>query len=144
MLNLELIEEQLDQIRVSVNRLEKMKLMALDEFLSDPDNFAVSEHHLRRSLEALFDIGRHIIAKKSLGKPENYKQVIDILGQQRVLTPVFSQKIKGMAGYRNRLVHGYAKVSAEEIYNIIKTRLDDFAQFSVYIVKFIEANQKNA
>ncbi len=75
MLYFELIEERLDQIRVSVNRLEKMKLMALEKFLSDPDNFAVSEHHLRTSLEALFDISRHIIAKKSLGKPENYKQV---------------------------------------------------------------------
>ncbi len=143
MLSFELIEERLDQIRVSVNRLKRMKLMTLDEFLSDPDNFAVAEHHLRRSLEALFDIGRHIIAKKSLGKPENYQQIIDILGKQRVLTPLFSQKIKGMAGYRNRLVHGYAKISDEEIYNIIETKLDDFAQFTVYIVKFIEANQKN-
>lgn len=142
MLNFELIEERLDQIRVSVNRLKKMKSMSLEEFLLDPDYFAISEHHLRRSLEALFDIGRHIIAKNGFGKPENYKQILDILGQQRIITPEFSKKIGGMAGYRNRLVHGYAKVSPEEIYNIIQTKLDDFVQFCIFIVKFIDSQAK--
>jgi len=63
----------------------------------------LAEHHLRRSLEALFDIGRHIIAKKGYGKPENYKQIIEKLGQHKVISPDFANKIQGMAGYRNRL-----------------------------------------
>lgn len=138
MLNLELLDERLNQIRVSANRLERMNGMSEEEFLADPDNFAVAEHHLRRSLEALFDIGRHIVAKKGYGKPENYKEIIEILGQHRVISPEFSQKVAGMAGYRNRLVHGYAKVSPEEIYSIITTRLEDFALFCVAITKFTE------
>ena len=64
MVNEELLDERLSQIRTAVLRLSRMKAFSREDFLANPDNFAIAEHHLRRSLEALFDIGRHIIAKK--------------------------------------------------------------------------------
>lgn len=138
MLNLRLLDEKLNQIRSSANRLAKMREISREEFLTEPDNFAVAEHHLRRSLEALFDIGRHIAAKKGFGKPESYKEVIELLGRHGVISSEFSKSILGMAGYRNRLVHGYAYVSPEEIYHIIVTRLDDFALFCIAVIRFME------
>ncbi len=138
MLNLRLLDEKLNQIRSSANRLAKMREMSREAFLAEPDNFAVAEHHLRRSLEALFDIGRHIAAKKGFGKPESYKEVIELLGQQGVISPEFSRSIIGMAGYRNRLVHGYAYITSEEIFDLIQTKLDDFALFCAAIIRFME------
>lgn len=142
MLNYQLIEERLAQIRTSCNRLKEMESLPLEQFLAAPDSYAIAEHHLRRALESLFDIGRHIIAKKGLGKPANYSQIIDILAQQRIIPPEFSRNIKGMAGYRNRLVHEYALINHEEIHNIIKTRLGDFAHFSTYIINYLD-KEKN-
>lgn len=141
MLNYNLIEERLDQIRVSSNRLKNMESIPLEEFLLDPDYYAIAEHHLRRSIESLFDIGRHIIAKNGFGRPENYSQIIEILGQQKVISQGFAKKIKGIAGYRNRLVHEYSKITPEEIHEIIKTSLDDFSEYCVFIVKFIEKSE---
>ncbi len=138
MLNPILVEERLDQIRNSVNRLALMKKFTIDEFIVNPDNFAISEHHLRRSLEALFDIGRHIIAKKGLGKPENYQHILEILGQQQIIAPEFSRDIRGMAGYRNRMVHGYARITPEEIYEIINTKLDHFARYNMFIMRYLD------
>ncbi|MEW5920279.1 MAG: DUF86 domain-containing protein [Bacillota bacterium] len=143
MLNHELIEDRLAQIRISANRLKKMESISLESFTFDPDHYAIAEHHLRKMLESVFDIGRHIIAKKGLGKPANYSQIIELLGQQKIITPEFSQSIKGMAGYRNRLVHEYAKITPEEVFNIIKTRLNDFAQFCTFIVQFLERENNN-
>jgi len=42
-----------------------------------------------------------------------------------------------MAGYRNRLVHGYAEVTAEEMYQIIKTKLEDFERFAEFIIPLV-------
>lgn len=138
MLNRRLLDDKLNQIRSSANRLAKMREMSRDEFLAEPDNFAVAEHHLRRSLEALFDIGRHIAAKKGLGKPESYKEIIDLLGQNGVLSSEFSRSIIGMAGYRNRLVHGYVHITPEEIFDLIQTKLNDFALFCAAVIRFME------
>ncbi len=142
MLNYQLIEERLTQVRVSCNRLKQMEPLNLEQFLTTPDSYAIAEHHLRRALESVFDIGRHIIAKKGLGKPANYSQIIEILAQQDIIPQEFSQNIRGMAGYRNRLVHEYAKISPEEIHKIIQERLDDFALFSTFIIKYIETERR--
>ncbi len=141
MVSFEFIEDRLARIRASSARLKKLQNLTRDQFLANPDNYAIAEHHLRRSLESMFDIGRHIIAKKGLGKPEKYSHITELLGQNNIISSEFSKQIKGMAGYRNRLVHEYAHITAEDIYEIINTRLEDFEQFSKYIVEFLDNEQ---
>ncbi len=138
MVSFEFIEDRLTKIRTSSARLNEMQKLTKEQFLANPDHYAIVEHHLRRTLESMFDIGRHIIAKKGLGKPEKYSHIIELLGQHGIISSEFSIRIKGMAGYRNRLVHEYAHITSEELYDIIDTRLKDFEQFSKYIVEFLE------
>lgn len=73
-LNLALVERRLGEIRSSINRLARLAKTPKEVFLSDPDAFAIAEHHLRRSLEAVLDVGRHIVAKKGWGYLGKYNQ----------------------------------------------------------------------
>ena len=66
MLNRQLILERLDILRNSVNRLNRFRELSEEAFAAHPDNYAIAEHHLRRALECLLDIGRHIVVKKRL------------------------------------------------------------------------------
>ena len=86
-------------------------------------------HHLRWTLECLLDIGRHILAKSGLGKPENYTEIIVELGTSGVIPAEFAAEIRGMAGYRNRLVHGYSEITPEEIHSLLTSRLGDFHEY---------------
>jgi len=131
LLNIKLIRERLSHIRISGIRLQRMVDLGKDQFIFDADNFAIAEHHLRRSLEAVLDIGRHIIAKMGLGLPHDYRAILSTLGQHGILTQEFVQRTQGMAGYRNRLVHGYADVTPEEIYDLLTRHLMDFAEFTL-------------
>lgn len=97
MLNFEFLEDRLAQIRTSSARLNKMQKLTKEQFLSNPDFYAIAEHHLRRALESMFDIGCHIIAKKGLGKPEKYRHIIELLGQHSIISPEFSKHIQGMS-----------------------------------------------
>ncbi len=138
MINKELVYNRLDLINRSLARLKKMSALSREKFLEEPDNFAVAEHHLRRALESLFDIGRHIMAKQGLGHPTDYRSVLLTLGREKIIPVEFAERIKGMAGYRNRLVHGYAEVTPEEMYQILQTRLSDFKEYCTYILKYLE------
>lgn len=141
LLNLKLIQERLSHIRTSGSRLRRLVAIGKEQFLSDPDNFAIAEHHLRRSLEAVLDIGRHIIAKRGLGIPHDYRGILLTLGQHGILPREFVQKTQGMAGYRNRLVHGYADVTPEEIYDLLTQHLADFAEFTQHILAIVEQDR---
>lgn len=137
MLNRELIYNRIDLIKRSLARLKKLAALSREQFLADADNFAIAEHHLRRALESLLDIGRHIMAKQGLGHPTDYRSILLTLGREKIIPPEFAEKIKGMAGYRNRLVHGYAEVTPEEMYQIIQTRLGDFEEYCGYILRYL-------
>lgn len=143
MVRVEFIEDRLAQIRTSSARLMKMQKLTREQFIANPDHYALAAHHLRRTLESMFGIGRHIIAKKGFGKPDIYSQIFELLGQNSVISPEFSRQIKGMAGYRNRLVHEYFHITSEELYNLINTRLEDFEQFSKFVIEFLEKEDSN-
>lgn len=138
MINKYVIHNRIDLINRSVTRLKKLATLAEPRFTADPDNYAIAEHHLRRALESLFDIGRHIMAKQGLGHPADYQSILLALTKEKIIPGEFAARIKGMAGYRNRLVHGYAEVNPEEMYSIIKNRLNDFEEFSRFILIYLK------
>ena len=138
-LDKEKIIERMEDVKNSVLELEKFQKMSLDDFLSNKDYYSLSSYHLRIAIEAILTIGTHILSRlPSNGKKKDYTEVILSLADYGVLPKEFAEIIKGMAGYRNRLVHLYWKVSPEEILSIIKKDLKDFDGFIDYIDKFIK------
>ena len=60
-LNLNKIQENLNLIGEFLEKLRKLRRLSKDEFLSDERNPAATESFLRRCIEAIFDVGRHIL-----------------------------------------------------------------------------------
>lgn len=124
------IESKLAIIREAIVELEKLsKEFSQEEFLADKEKFAIAEHFLRRALEAIFDIGGHIISRfaYSPGKrPKTIKEIALELGKRNIIDQKFAEnKLVEMAGYRNRLVHFYDEVTPKEMYQIITRDLND-------------------
>lgn len=93
-----------------------LPLASRSEFLADPRMVAAGESFLRRALEALFDLGRHILAKGLAIAAPDYKAIVPALQQQSIIEADLAERMIEMAGYRNRLVHYfYDEVSAEEL-----------------------------
>jgi len=72
------IESKLAIVRDAISELEKIGIeFSQEEFERNKEKFAVAEHFLRRALEAVFDIGGHIISRfpYSPGKrPKTFKE----------------------------------------------------------------------
>jgi len=62
--------------------LKKFASMSLDEFLSDKRNPSSAESYLRRSLEAIFDIGCHILARTYGLKELEYIDISQTTGRK--------------------------------------------------------------
>jgi len=116
--------------------------MTKEEFLSDKKNPPFVESYLRRSLEVVFDISRHILSKTYGFKEIEYKAIAREMGKRGVISEKLAVGLYKMAGYRNRLVHFYKEVTSEELFEIITNDLGDFDQFSKEIVSFIKAFEK--
>ncbi|NLY75280.1 MAG: DUF86 domain-containing protein [Firmicutes bacterium] len=130
MVNKMLIEQRLSFILECYNQLIGFAEKTREEFLADKTLIAATESYLRRILESIFDIGRHILAKSGrVDLAQEYKGIAKGLGELKVVDQDLSEKLVQMAGYRNRLVHLYNLVTDEELYHIIKNDLGDIRDF---------------
>lgn len=105
--------------------IRNLPLDSLGAFLDDPRTIAAAESYLRRGLEALMDLGRHILAKGFGVAATEYKSIAVELGKAGVLGNEDVQSLSRMAGYRNRMVHFYNEVGDEELYQICTGHLDE-------------------
>ena len=86
---IEIVAEKISYIRNMVEAIRSLPLSSYDDFAADARNAAAAESYLRRALEALFDLGRHILAKAFATAPAEYKQIAEGLASPPDLASVF-------------------------------------------------------
>ena len=98
---------------------------------------------LRRALEALLDLGRHVAAKGFAEPVVEYKQIGRALGRRGVLSGDTAALLVEMAGYRNRLTHFYDEVTPEELFQILTTRTGDIETVLNEILAWIRSHPES-
>lgn len=139
MTDTELIRRKLTELESNIVTLEDLRSYSLQELQNNRAKAWSVEHGLQITVQAVIDIGNHILAAIGESGIEDYVDVIDKLGTRNVIPTEFAQTIRGMAGFRNILVHEYASVDIEKVYHILQHRLDDFRGFARYIDKYLNA-----
>ena len=125
-----IVAAKLDVISEMLSGVQSLPLASEDEFTRDPRMVAAGESYLRRALEALLDLGRHVLAK-GFGLPvAEYAAIADQLGAKDVVPRDLAARLKLMAGYRNRLVHQYDVVTPSELYSILTEQISDVVAVS--------------
>lgn len=132
------VADRLFLVEKMVREIRSLPLMIFEDFKKDRRNLWAAESCLRRSLEALLDIGRHILAKGfGIGVSE-YKEIAQKLGEFGVFSSSEVNLLKILAGYRNRLVHFYHEIGEEEIFNICRNQLEDLEKIKQAFIRWIK------
>jgi len=140
-IDLNKIRNNIAEIKNNLKELSVFAKMSAAEFRADKKNYGLAEHHLRRSLEGILTIGTHILSRLP-AKTKDYQEVIVSLGEQGIIPKDFAEKNKKLAGYRNRLVHIYWEVSADELHEVIKSHLSDIEEFCCYYRAVLQNPEK--
>ncbi|MEJ2582346.1 MAG: DUF86 domain-containing protein [Acidobacteriota bacterium] len=131
---------KLDTISEMLEGVESLPLASEAKFTRDPRMVAAGESYLRRALEALLDLGRHVLAK-GFGLPvAEYATIAEELGAKGVVPDDLATRMRLMARYRNRLVHGYDVVTPSELYTILTERTAEIVAVSDAIRNWIAEN----
>jgi uncharacterized protein YutE (UPF0331/DUF86 family) len=124
-----------------VDSLKDLRLEEKAAFLTDRHKIAAAESYLRRALEALFDIGRHILAKKFAYPATEYKEIAKALSDKGVLVEKETELMRKMAGYRNRMVHFYHEITPEELHEICLDHLNEIKLLVDKLVQWTKEHQ---
>jgi uncharacterized protein YutE (UPF0331/DUF86 family) len=139
-INKEVLRMRISYIEDSLRSLERFKGIPFKEFHSNPDNFRIAFYDLHRALEAIMDIGSHILSRIPGARPSSYKDIPRLLEKHKIIPDDFATtQLTKMAGYRNRMVHFYGEITEKEIHNIIQEELEDFYTFCSYTNEILRA-----
>ncbi len=120
-----IVAERVSWIRSMIGSIRELPMEEYEEFVQDPRNPAAAESYLRRCIEALLDLGRHILAKGFAIAATEYKDIGQELSAQGIVTRDQADLLRRIAGYRNRMVHFYHEVDNEELYLLCTRNLQD-------------------
>lgn len=134
------IVDRLALIDEALRDLRSLPLADRTAFFSDRRNLWAAESCLRRALEALFDLGRHVLAKGYGRGVSEYKEIATALDECGVLTAEEADTLRLVAGYRNRLVHFYHEVSRDELYAICSAELGDVEAIAAAYGRWVGAH----
>ncbi len=123
-----------------IEGIQVLPIDSIESFLSDPRNIASAESYLRRGLEALMDLGRHVLAKGFGKAVAEYKEIPMELRRQGVLQSEDATLMRELAGYRNRMVHFYDEVTTDELYHICHDQLSDVERILAAILTWVNSN----
>jgi len=134
------ITERIAWINNMTERIKELPLANYSEFTADKRNMASAESYLRRALEALFDLGRHLLAKGFGKSATEYKEIAVLLHEYKIINEKGKSVLTRMAGYRNRMVHYYNEITDTELYDICSNKLSDFNYLVSEITHWIKNN----
>lgn len=131
-----LVRKQIKELKTYLQQLEKYKPLETETLTKDLEKAWTIERGLQLSIQLILDIGNHILSEEGI-MVENYGEVFVKLGEIDVLPTEFVSEIKGMAGFRNVLVHDYREVDKEMIVKVLNNNLEDFYEFIEYVINYL-------
>jgi len=96
--------------------------------------------NLQRACEQCIDLANHTIKTRKLGLPKDSRESFYLLARNKIITNELAQRLVGMVGFRNILVHEYQRMDIELMVRVIEQHLGDLLDYSCQIVELFASS----
>jgi len=129
-------QHQLRKIdRELARRLVEMP-RSIEELWAKQEERWIVERGLQLCAQNALDVATHLVA--SAGRDAvDYTAAIDHLAEMGVLPHDFTARFRGVAGFRNVVVHAYLEVDVPLLHRLLNNHLEDFAVFAQHIENYL-------
>ena len=105
--------------------------------MDNPEKYGSAERFLQLAIEAVNDIGGHLVADLGLGDVDWYRDVPEILYEAGYIDGELRDQWIKMIGFRNILVHDYLDIDRSEVYKVLQEHLEDFEHLKTVFARFL-------
>lgn len=65
--------------------------------------------------------------------------MFSVLNEEGIVPDALRTDLSRMVGFRNLIVHDYARIDDALVYAVLQDHLDDFAQFAAAVTAFVDS-----
>ncbi|MEW5758195.1 MAG: DUF86 domain-containing protein [Candidatus Omnitrophota bacterium] len=136
MVKRDIVIAKIANINDSLSRLKEKQGISLGNFLNNRDVQDIVRINLLDAIQGCIDIASHIISDNDWGIPGSFSGLFDVLYEKKVISREMLEIMCSMAGFRNVIVHEYAKIDMNKVFNIFTNQLSDIEKYLEEIVLY--------
>jgi uncharacterized protein YutE (UPF0331/DUF86 family) len=125
----DLLLRKLADLDLYLSQVAEYRGISLQDYRGDWKIQRIVERTLQMAIEVCVDVANHVIADRGLRVPATYSEAFDVLAEAGLLAGPERDAMVRMVGFRNVVVHEYARVDAEIVVRILRQHIDDLARF---------------
>ena len=130
-----------DRNKIALNLNHMNELIAVLEGNTGWLHSSVNKLALQRIghnlMEAMMDVGNLMIDGFIMRDPGSYEDIIDILVDEKVITPEMDAPLKAVVGLRKMLVREFIQVNDEEVLHVLTENLAAIKQFPGFVQDYL-------
>jgi uncharacterized protein YutE (UPF0331/DUF86 family) len=98
----------------------------------------VAERGLQLGAELVFDLGNHVLSAHFGVSPQDYEDIPVQLGRCGVISAALCDRLKGLGGFRNILVHDYLRLDPARVAGHLRRAPVDFSDFATAVRAWLD------
>lgn len=120
-------------------QLAELRDMEADRYVAE--QALAGRYLVQASAQACIDLANHVIASSGWRAAKDLRDAFTVLEANQVLDPGLAERLRALAGLRNRLVHVYEEVDDTLVYGYLATGLEDLDGFARVIAQLAEHDE---
>jgi uncharacterized protein YutE (UPF0331/DUF86 family) len=125
----DLLRRKLAELAEYVAQVSEYRDLTVEGYRADWRTQRIVERTLQMAVETCLDVASHVVSDRGLRAPSTYAETFEILVAARLMSAGLGRSMVQMAGFRNLIVHEYARIDAGAVIRILRERLGDFGRF---------------
>jgi uncharacterized protein YutE (UPF0331/DUF86 family) len=81
--------------------------------------------NVERACQAAIDLAMHVVATRHLGMPQSQADAFRLLAEGGLIERKFSERMFGMCGFRNILIHQYQELEIDLLHKVASEHWQD-------------------
>lgn len=123
----------------SLQKLRTLAKVSRSQFLNNYEKIDAAKYNFIVAIESMIDISNRVISVKKLGYPQDYAEVIKLMGQKGEFAEDLVKRLIEMVKFRNMLVHLYWKIEDDQLCDYVKKNLDEFEEFRDAVRRYLKS-----
>ena len=129
MVDRDLILTKAGSVKKHLRRIIKKRNTDLHTFLDDIDRQESILFNIQMAVQNCVDIAAHIVSEEGFGVPGSTNEMFYSLEENGFLHSEITEKIVKAVGFRNLIVHEYAKIDLAQVFEISQEDINDLSEY---------------
>ncbi len=137
MVDRDLVLRKIAAIDEYLAQLAEYRQIDLETYRHDWKTQRIVERTLHLIIEACMDVADHLVADRRLPLPDTGAATFESLGHAGLVPDALARSLARMVGFRNILVHDYARIDRATVLRVLRIDIDDVERFRDVVLREI-------